>query len=79
MQAPAKFLVIIDSGGSSEAIMYTADRVRVADFDASIEETSLMTRGIKPTVGADGPEWDHVLAGHSRQERAAAQVYLLDV
>jgi hypothetical protein len=79
MQAPAKYLVIIESGGSSEAIMFTPERKRVADFDASIEETALMARGLTPAHGASGPEWDHALAGHSADERANAVVYTLDV
>ena len=79
MKTPAKYLVIIESGGSSEARMYTAERLQVADFDASTEEVAVMVRGLTPVQGATGPGWDHELAGHSAQERAAAQVYTLDV
>jgi hypothetical protein len=38
-----------------------------------------MTRGLVPALGAAGPEWDRALDGHSNTERAAAEVYTLDV
>ena len=38
-----------------------------------------MTSGLVATRGADGPEWDRALQGHSAAERRAAEVYLLDV
>jgi hypothetical protein len=79
MQAPAKYLVIIESGGSSEARMYTAERAQVADFDASTEEVAVMTSGLQPVQGATGPGWDRALAGHSASARAEALVYTLDV
>lgn len=78
MQTPAKYLVLIESNGASEAHMYTAERKQVAEFD-STEEVSVMTNGLVPQYGADGPEWDAALAGHSREARAAATVYTLDV
>jgi hypothetical protein len=78
MQTPARYLVIIESGGASEAHMYTAERRRVAEFDPT-EEVSVMTQGLVPQQGAEGSEWDPVLGGHSRAERAAALVYTLDV
>lgn len=78
MQTPAKYLVIIESGGASETHLYTADRRHVAGFDPT-EEVSVMTNGLVPQQGAQGPEWDAVLGGHSRGERAAALVYTLDV
>ena len=51
----------------------------MAEFDASTEETALMTRGLVPATGATGPEWDQALKGHSAAERAAAEVYTLDI
>lgn len=78
MQTPAKYLVIIESDSASQAYMATAERRQVAEFD-STEEVSVMTRGLAPRQGAEGPEWDAVLGGHSREERAAAMVYTLDV
>lgn len=80
MQAPARYLVLIESGGVSEAIMFTDQRIRVADFDAATEEVAVMTTGLKPAYG-DGalPEWDEALSGHSASERSASVVYTLDV
>lgn len=78
MQKPAKYLVIIESGGATEAHMYTADRVQVAEFD-STEEVSVMTNGLTPEQVATDPVWDRALGGHSHAERAAAHVYTLDV
>lgn len=78
MQTPAKYLVIIESGGSSEAHLFTAERKRVAEFD-STEELSVMTQGLAPRQDADTPEWDAALRGHSHEARAAAVVYTLDV
>ena len=75
----ARYLVVIESGGSSIALLFTESREQVAEFDASTEEVTLMTRGLVPTTGATGPEWDAVLAGHSAAERSAARVYTLDV
>ena len=79
-QVPARFLIIIESGGASEALMYTAERKLVAGFDASTEEVAVMTSGLSPGYG-DGarPEWDNALSGHSAAERQAAVVYTLDV
>lgn len=80
MQTPAKFLVLIESGGVNEAIMFTEGRKRVADFDASTEEVAVMTTGLAPDyAAAAAPEWDSALAGHSADERKSAVVYMLDV
>jgi hypothetical protein len=38
-----------------------------------------MISGLMASHGAAGPEWDRALAGHSAEERAAAEVYLLKV
>ncbi len=79
MRPPAKSLVIIDSGGAREALMFTAEHARVADFDASVEEVGLMTQGLNPVSGAVGAEWDRLLAGRSATERAGAEIYTLDI
>ena len=79
MQAPAKFLVIIDSDGASTAMLFNAQRVRVADFDAGTEEIAVMTIGLAPTQTAGAAEWDKALAGSTTAARAAAVVYELDV
>ena len=75
----ARFLVLIDAAGSVQALLFTADFALAADFDAGSEEVAVMTRGLQPQVGASGPEWDRALAGHSAAERAAAEVFTLDV
>lgn len=79
MQAPAKFLVIIDSDGASTAMLFNAQRVRVADFDAGTEEVAVMTTGLKPMSTASAAEWDHALAGSTAKARSDAVVYELDV
>lgn len=76
---PARYLVVIDSGGFTVARLFLASREQVAEFDASTEETALMTRGLAPANDAGAPEWDEALRGHSSRERAVADVYTLDV
>ena len=78
MQKPAKYLVIIESGGPMVARLFDDAYRLVAEFDASSEEVALMTRGLVPSRSADAPPWDKVLGGHSREERRAADVYALD-
>lgn len=75
----ARYLVVIESGGPAVARLFIESREQVAEFDASTEEVTVMTQGLVPALGADGPEWDHALAGHSAAERQAARVYTLDV
>ena len=77
-RASALYLVLIDAGGAVSAILFTAAREQVGEFDAGSEEVAVMTRGLAPVTGAGGAEWDRALAGHSAAERAAAQVYTLD-
>lgn len=79
MQAPAKYLVIIDSDGAQTAMLFNAQRQRVADFDAGTEEIAVMTTGLTPSRTAGTPEWDHALRGSTAAARAAADVYELDV
>ena len=74
-----RFLVVIGAGGSLVARLCLEDREPVAEFDAGTEEVVVMTRGLRPAMGATGPEWDRSLGGHSAAERAAAEVYTLDV
>jgi hypothetical protein len=76
---PARYLVVLDSGGGMIARMFLDTRVMVAEMDAAVEELGSMTAGLTPVVGALGPEWDTALAGHSTEERAAAKVYTLAV
>lgn len=76
---PARYLVVIDSGGAAVARLFLDSRELVAEFDAGTEEVALMTKGLVPATGASGPEWDRALEGHNDSERRAADVYTLDV
>ncbi len=76
---PARYLVLIDAAGVSLARLFQATREQVAEFDGGTEEVARMTQGLVPARGADAPEWDRALDGHSAAERAAAAVYTLDV
>jgi hypothetical protein len=74
---PARYLIVIDTDGAAIARLFLASRVQAAEFDAGSEEVAQMTRGLVAAGGADGPEWDRALEGHSAAERRAAQVYTL--
>lgn len=76
---PARYLVVIESGGFVIARLFLETRELAAEFDAGTEEAAQMTAGLVPTKGADGTEWDRALAGHSAAERSAAEIYTLDV
>ncbi len=76
---PARYLVIIDSGGVPLARLFVASRRQVEEFDASTVEVGAMTIGHTPVIGAEGAEWDKALLGHSREERRTAQVYTLEI
>ena len=76
---PSRFLVVIHAGGVGVARLFVGNREQVAEFDAGTEEAAQMIAGLVPTNGADGPEWDRALQGHSLAERRAAEVYTLDV
>jgi hypothetical protein len=78
-RSPSRYLVLIDSAGVIVARLFAESRDEVAEFDAGTEEVALMTRGLRPSQGAGGPEWDRALAGHSADERAGAEVFTLDV
>jgi hypothetical protein len=75
----SRYLVVIDAGGVGVARLFLDSREQVAEFDAGTEEAAQMIFGLVPGQGADGPEWDRALQGHSPAERAAAKVYSLDV
>jgi len=79
LQKPVRYVVIIESGGSMIARLFLASRELVAEFDAGTEEVVQMTQGLPATHEASTVEWDRALAGHSAAERAAAEVYTLDV
>jgi hypothetical protein len=75
----ARYLVVIDAGGVGVARLFLDTREQVSEFDAGTEEAAQMVAGLAPAGGADGPEWDRALQGHSPAERRAARVYTLDV
>ena len=79
LQQPVRYVVIIDSGGSMVARLFLASRELVAEFDAGTEEVVQMTQGVPATRDAVAAEWDRALAGHSAAERAAAEVYALEL
>lgn len=76
---PARFLVLIEAGGSQVARLFLADRAPAGEFDACVQEVTQMTSGLTPLHGALNADWDAALSGHSATERAAAQVYTLDL
>ena len=76
---PARYLLLIDAGGSTVAQLFTEAREFAAEFDAGSEEVAVMTQRLKPVGGAEAPEWDRALEGHSAAERTAAVVYTLDI
>lgn len=78
-QLPVRYVVVIDSGGFTVARLFQASREQVGEIDAATEEVTQMTQGVMPTRSALESVWDHALAGHSASERAAAEVYTLDV
>ena len=76
---PARYLVIIGAGGEQVARLFDARRAQVAEFDAGTEEVAVMAKGLAAQTGAGAADWDQALASHSASERAAADIYLLDV
>jgi hypothetical protein len=78
-QAPARTLIVIDSAGARLARLFLAGREQVGEMDAATEEVTQMTQGLVPAYSALDPAWDAALAGHNAHERAAAEVYTLDV
>jgi hypothetical protein len=79
LRKPARYLVVIDSGGFSVARLFLETREQIAEFDAATEEVAQLTSGLAPARGADSPEWDRALEGHSAAERRGADVYTLAV
>jgi hypothetical protein len=79
LRKPVRYLVLIDASGVTVALLFLDTHELVGEFDAGTEEVAVMTQGLAPRRGASGPEWDRALEGHSAAERAAAEVYVLDV
>ena len=55
-QVPARYMILIDTGGSMTALLFDAERRQLAEFDAGSEEVAVMTRGLVPARGAEGPK-----------------------
>jgi hypothetical protein len=75
---PTRYVVVIDSAGSTIARLFLESREQIAEVDAGAEEVALMTRGLPSERSALGAEWDRALQGHSAAERRTADVYTLD-
>lgn len=80
-QQPARYLVLIDEGASGARIarLFLESFEPVAEFDAAAPEVVSMVDGLAPEHSAMKPQWDRALAGHTPLERAAADVYTLEV
>lgn len=76
---PARWLIVIDAGGSAVARLFLDNHEPAGEFDAGTEEVVQMMAGLVATKSAAGREWDRALEGHSAAERAAAAVYRLDI
>ncbi|MDH5537844.1 MAG: hypothetical protein OEY03_00445 [Rhizobacter sp.] len=76
---PARYLVIIGSGGVNIARLFMDSLEPAGEFDAATEEVTVLTRGHSPVQGATGPEWDKALQGHNAAERRAAKVFTIDL
>ena len=76
---PAKYLVVIDAGGAMVARLFDAQRKPMGEFDASSEEVAVMTSGLTPARAGLEAGWAQALSGHNPDERAAADIYTLDV
>lgn len=77
LRQPARYMVVIDSGGYMVARLFLESRTQVTELDASTEEVTQMTIGLCASKSAGDPIWDHALQGHSAAERASADVYTL--
>ncbi|MCW7537850.1 hypothetical protein OOT46_08310 [Aquabacterium sp. A7-Y] len=76
---PARYLVLIEAGGPMIAKLFDAERRLVAEIDGTSEEVAVMTFGLTPLAAGASPEWAGPLEGHNLQERAAAQVFVLEL
>ena len=78
-RAPARYLVIIDSGGFAVARLFLESLEQVGEFDAATEEVAQMLALARADGNGGDPRWDRALAGHSAAERAQARVYVLEI
>lgn len=80
LQPAGKYLVLIDSAGTGGRLarVFLSTLDRVAEYDATAPEVLAMIDGLTPSNEAALPRWDKALMGHSTEERAGAEVYLLE-
>ena len=80
-QPPVRFLVLIDSAAENTRLarLFLDSRQQVAEFDAAGPEVLSIIDGLLSQQEADGTQWDQALAGHTAEERRAAQVFTLAV
>ena len=80
-QPPVRFLVLIDSVAENTRLarLFLDSRQQVAEFDAAGPEVLSIIDGLLSQQDADGTQWDQALAGHTAEERRAAQVFTLAV
>ena len=76
---PVKFLVLIDAGDGMVARFFDEHKVHMSDIDASSEEVGVMTKGLTPAPIGTDTAWQHALSSHNAEERAAAQIYTLEL
>ncbi len=76
---PVRYVVIIEAGGSTVAMLFLGTHALVSEIDAGTDAATSLIAGRVPVVGALGTEWDQALAGHSSADRAAAQVFTLEL
>ncbi len=76
---PVRYVVIIEAGGSTVAMLFQQDHALVSEIDAGTDAATSMITGLTPVVGAVGADWDQALAGHSTIERAVALVFTLEL
>ena len=74
-----KYLIIIHGAEGPVARLFLPSHEQVAELDANTQEVTAMIKGLTPSTGATGAEWDRSLAGHSAEVRAVAEVYTLSL
>lgn len=80
-QPPVRYMVLIDSAGAGGRVarLFLATLQEVAEFDASAPEVLSAIDGLVPKRDGLLPRWDGPLAGHSRDERAGADIYAFEI
>jgi len=78
-RSAVRFVVVIDAGGYRSAMLFSAQRELLAQFDAGSEEVASLVHSQAPSKGADQPVWDNALQGHGGLARANADLYTLDM